>query len=197
MPYIRCPDCRTIFTVSASAFGQEFLCKSCSSKSLIDTDFLARFQLPEIIRIQLLTPEGTPFTSFPVPVMIDYGYQLPPLLTDSAGQLVISRDMFAKAQRDEISTGIMDHRGDYSLRRYILCKIPSESDARAASKARATSGWPILDFERELYGDFERLLDAYIPPSAVTRAESTIDLAEEKDVVNLGLIIKLKNEAAI
>jgi hypothetical protein len=151
---------------------------------------LARFQLPNIIHIQLLTPEGVPFTQIPVPLMIKYGYQLPPLWTNSSGQLRVKRKMFSKAEHDEISTGLMDHRGTYELNRYIQCRVLSQADARAAAEARVGSGWPILSFEKELYGDLTTLFDAYIPTKSISPVDSTIDLAEGRDVVRLALTIK-------
>jgi hypothetical protein len=105
--------------------------------------------------------------------------------------------MFSKAERDHISTGIMDHRGDYSLNRYVRCRVLSQSDALAAATARVKSGWPILDFERELYGDLDTLGDAYIPIEDIYGIESAIDLGESKDEVNWDLTIRVSGRTAI
>src|SRR5687767_14303487 len=108
MPQCICPSCKTFFSVSSSEFGEKYRCNSCGTDFVLDVIHLARYQLPDIIQIQLQNIDGTPFTRFPIPVMVDYGYKLPPLQSDSLGRVLIKREMFSKAQRDEVSTGIMD-----------------------------------------------------------------------------------------
>ncbi len=195
MPQCRCPDCQTVFPVLSSAFGQRFRCDACGSEFVLDIVHLARYQLPNMIRIQLRKTDGTAFTEPSVPVIVDYGYQLPPLRSDSSGQVLITREMFSKAERDEISTGIMDHKGDYSLGRYIRVRILARSDAIAASKARATSGWPILDFERELYSDLNLLVAAYVSNEDIAPVEAIIDLSRGPSTVDLEITIDTRRDA--
>ena len=73
MPQCRCPDCQTVFPVLSSAFGQRFRCDACGSEFVLDIGHLARYQLPNIIRIQLGKTDGTAFTESPVPMIVDYG----------------------------------------------------------------------------------------------------------------------------
>jgi hypothetical protein len=83
------------------------------------------------------------------------------------------------------------------LNRYVRCRVLSQSDALAAATARVKSGWPILDFERELYGDLDTLGDAYIPIEDIYGIESAIDLGESKDEVNWDLTIRVSGRTAI
>jgi len=190
MPECICPSCKTLFSASSSEFGENYRCNSCGAEFALDVVHLAHYQLPNIIRIQLQNIDGTPFIRFSIPVIVDYGYKFPPLQSDSLGQVLIKREMFSKAQRDEISTGMMDYRGDYSLNRFIRIKVLGRSDAIEVSNARIKSGWPILDFEKELYTDMPSLIAAYVPIEDIVPVEANIDIAKEKDVVDLDLIIE-------
>jgi hypothetical protein len=76
------------------------------------------------------------------------------------------------------------------LNRYIHCRVLSQADARAAAEARVSSGWPLLDFEKELYGDLATLIDAYIRLKIFPGLIRLFDLGERKDVVKLALTIK-------
>lgn len=189
MPECRCPNCKTYFLAPSSIFGFQYKCETCKSEFKLDIIHLARFQLPYKIRIQLRNSDGSSFTKFSVPVMIQYGFSLPPLLSDSLGRLLITREMFDKAQADEISTGLMDHKGDYSLVRYINISIPSINDAKKLSEQRANSGWPILSFEQELYGDMSNLLASYIPEEDIEPVSTKIDLSKENDAVELEIFL--------
>jgi hypothetical protein len=154
---------------------------------------LARYELPSIIRIQLINPDGTPFTRFSIPVMVNYGYRLPPLRSNSNGQILITKEMFLKAQRDEISTGIMDHKGDYSLNRFVRIGILEKNESIAASNARSKSQWQILDFEKELYSNMKSLASAYISDENIVPVEKNVDLSKATDVYDLELIVQCKN----
>src|SRR5512144_1381896 len=143
MPECMCPSCKAFFSAPSSAFGEIYRCASCGSEFKLDTVHLARYKLPRIIHIQLQNADGAPFTRFAVPVMVAYGYHLPPLLSNRHGQVTITKEMFLKAERDEISTGIMDHKGDYYLNRFISIRILGKDQASKASNARANSPWHI------------------------------------------------------
>jgi hypothetical protein len=163
MPDCTCPICGQPFTVPSSLFGVKYRCSACGSEYLLDIKHPARYELPSIIRIQFHDSRGDPFAEFRVPVMVEYGYHLPPLLSNSQGQTIITREMFRKAQRDEISTGIMDHKDDFALNRFVRIKVPARMEAIKVAEARSGSGWPILDFEKELYGNLPPLLQPMCP----------------------------------
>jgi hypothetical protein len=190
MPECICPSCKTFFSAPSSIFGETYNCNSCGAEFKLDIVHLAHYELPSIIRIQLKNPNGTPFTRFSVPVMVNYGYRLPPLRSNSNGLVLITKEMFLKAQRDEISTGIMDYKGDYSLNRFIHIGILGHNESIAAANARSNSGWPILDFEKELYSDFGSLVAAYLLDENIAPADTNIDISQPKDIVELELIIK-------
>ena len=158
---------------------------SCGSEFRLDVVHLAHYELPRSIHVQLQNIDGTPFTRFAVPVMVEYGYRLPPLLSNAAGQIMITKEMFLKAEQDEISTGIMDHKGDYLLNRFIRIRILGKDQSTAASNARSNSPWHILPFEKELYGNMRSLVTAYIPDEDIIPTEMNVDLSKANDVVNL------------
>jgi hypothetical protein len=191
MPECICPSCNTFFSAPSSAFGERYHCASCGTEFKLDVVHLARYRLPNLIRLQLENTDGTPFTRFAVPVMVEYGYRLPPLRTNAHGQIMITKQMFLKAQYDEISTGIMDHKGDYSLTRYIRIRILGKNEADARSKARSNSPYPILSLEKELYGDMRSLAAAYIPEEDILPIEIDVDLSKANDVVNLEMPVSL------
>jgi len=189
MPECICPSCKTFFSSPSSAFGEHYRCTSCGSEFRLDVAHLARYELPSIIRIQLQNADGTPFTRFVVPVMVEYGYGLPPLHSNLDGQVTITKEMFLKAKEDEISTGIMDHKGNYSLNRFIRIRILGKNQSIAASNARSNSPWHILPFEKELYGNMRSLAAAYIPDEDIIPAELNLDLSKVEDVVNLEMTV--------
>jgi len=187
MPQCMCPNCKTPFAARSSEFGEKHRCESCGFEFKLDVAHLARYQLPSVIRIQLRDPEGNPFIRSSIPILVSYGYQFPPLRSDQHGQILITKEMFMKAQHDEVSTGIMDHRGDYSLNRFVHIKVPGQSEAITISKSRSSSPWPILDFERELYGDMEFLAAAYVPEENIAPIEISVDLSQVSGSVDLEL----------
>ena len=189
MPECLCPICKTSFAAPSAAFGKLYRCDSCGSEYMLDVEHLARYELPTAIHIQFRDRQGEPFTKFPFSVIIDYGYRLPPLRPNGQGQLLITKKMFLGAERDEILTGIMDHKGDYALSRFIRIRVPGLREALELSKARSSSPWPILDFEKELWGDMPSLIAAYIPSQDVVPMESTVDLAQHSDLVSLELVV--------
>ena len=189
MPECMCPNCKTPFSARSSEFGVKHRCASCGFEFKLDVAHLARYQLPSTIRIQLRDVEGNPFTRYSVPVLVSYGYQFPPLRSDQQGQILITKEMFMKAQQDEVSTGIMDHRGDYALNRFIHLKVPERTEASKLSKARSSSGWPILAFEKELYSDMATLAAAYLLEENIAPAEISVYLSKGIEVVDLELEI--------
>lgn len=190
MPECICPNCNTPFSASSSAFGENYRCSTCGFEFKLDTKHLAHYQLPNVIHIQLQDINEQPFTRFSVPVLVSYGYEFPPLRSNPEGQILITKEMFLKAQRDEVSTGIMDHKGDYSLNRFIQIKIPGRSEAVALANSRLGSQWPILDFEKELYNNIDSLGAAYVPEEDVVPVETVVDLSKTNGVVTLELIVK-------
>lgn len=189
MPECSCPSCKAYFSVPSSAFGENYHCASCGSDFRLDIVHLARYKLPSIIHIQLKNADGTPFTHFAVPVMIAYGYHLPPLLSNRHGQIKVTKEMFLKAEQDEISTGIMDHKGDYSLNRFIGIRILGKNQASEASNARSNSPWHILPFEKELYGNMRTLVAAYLPEEDIIPVAKIVDLSKSRDIVNLDITV--------
>lgn len=189
MPQCMCPNCKTTFSVRSSEFGENHQCISCGYEFKLDVIHLAHYQLPNVIRIQLYDVERNPFTRFSVPVMVNYGYEFPPLRSNKDGQIIITKEMFMKAQRDEISTGIMDYRGDYSLNRFIHIKLLDRGQSFVASNSRKHSQWQILDFEKELYGNMRSLVAAYLPEKDIVPTETSIDLAKASDEINLDIMV--------
>ena len=191
MPTCRCPDCEKLFDVASSAFGTPYSCPSCGATSVLDVAYLAHFSLPDILRIQLVDVSHSPFQVPRIVVLVRYGYSLPPLATDAFGTLSVTADMFHKAEEDEVSTGIMDHMGDYSLNRYVSVTIPSPQVLRTIQKAREQSPWPILQFEAELHQDLPRMLNllANNGNANVTPAQVQVDLAEAQSTVEISVCV--------
>jgi hypothetical protein len=123
--------------------------------------------------------------------MVRYGYQLPQLLPDEKGRIVITKEMFLKAEQEEMTIGIMDHKGDYSLNRYVRIRVPGRSEALRMANARASSGWPILDFEKELYGSMQALISAYAPGEDIAPMGKMVDLARKLSAVDVEFIISV------
>ena len=127
-----------------------------------------------------------------VVVLLERGYSLPPLVTDSCGSLAVTADMFEKALSDEVSTGLMDHKGDYSLNRYVTVSVPTSDALQAQRQGRERSGWPILEFESELYGDIGTMLELLTSNNnaGLIPASVRVDLAEGRDVVDVCVCVK-------
>ncbi len=156
---------------------------------VLDSNQIAHFELPEEIRIEIVEADRRPWAGPSVPVLLRRGYSLPPLKTDDRGRLRVTKEAFQRAETDEVSTGLMDHRGDYSLVRYVEVSVPSTEQELAMATARRNSGWPILAFEKVIYGSLDRLLAAYVPPAAgrVMPTHAVVDLARNDKEVDLVL----------
>jgi hypothetical protein len=160
----------------------------------LDTLHLARFTLPDAIRIRLRGEDGKPFQLLSLPVMVEYGYCLPPLLSNSQGEVLVTHEVFEKALRDHLGAGIMDARGaDYSLNRHVRIRVPSREEGLRAAKARQGSGWPLLPLEQAIHNDIESLIRAYVPACDVYHEEYLVDLADEKPYYDVILTVRLKN----
>jgi hypothetical protein len=106
--------------------------------------------------------------------------------------------MVDRAAGDEASTGLMGHRGDYSLLRVIEIHVLSAEDGHRMADARRNSGWPILPFEKELHGTLQRLVAAFVPPNNARIATSTavVDLEPARDEIAVAVPVRrLGNEA--
>jgi hypothetical protein len=152
------------------------------------SNVLPHYVLPETLRIELQDKEGKFFTRFPVAVMVRYGYQLPPLLSDSSGKILVTREMLLKVERDEISSDIMGKQ-DYSTNRYMFVEILSQKDASVLSKKRMNSGWPIQDFEKELYGDMRALLAAFNQKEDIRPVKEVVDLSLNQNQLEIILTV--------
>lgn len=175
MPLFRCPTCNAVFSDRADSVGSSVRCVNCSNGFTLDIEHLAHFLLPMELEVQVRHSSGAAVPD--CPVLISYGYDLPPLRTNSQGSISVLRQAFEKSQADEVSTGLMDHKGDYSLGRFVRIRVPSRQEAIRLSHGRRHSGWPILAFERELYRNLESLLMAYVPPLECPNTERELDLA--------------------
>jgi len=78
--------------------------------------------------------------------------------------------------------------------RHVEVWVPSTAQGLSMAAARQSSGWPILPFEKALYGNLDGLLSAYVPPQqahvAPTRAE--IDLATTRN--DIKVVVKVSRE---
>jgi hypothetical protein len=175
MPECTCPNCSTIFRAPSSAFGTLIRCPSCRSEYPLLTEYLARFDLPDSIHLQFREPSGKAFTRFSVPVLVQYGYDLPPLRSDASGQLLIDKAMFLRAQSDEINHAAMDHKGDYSLNRHVRIMVPNRSQGRKLADARMSYGSYLFPYEKELYRNM-RALAAYVPAADIVPFVILVDL---------------------
>lgn len=119
MPECRCPKCYKLISVSSSDFGEPSVCMFCGFSYILDVKELAHFKLPNSIRIMLVDKNGKSACLSKATIEVEYGYKLPILQTSEKGTLIITKDIFEKAMSDEINSGLMDHKGDYSLNRYI------------------------------------------------------------------------------
>ena len=190
--YCRCPKCRELFGTRCCEFGCQHACSSCGNQFNLDTDHIAHFELPQVINVRLVDKSGLPVRLGHVNILVTYGYTLPLLQTDDEGSLTVTVEMFQKAEADEISTGIMDHKGDYTLNRYVTVAVPSAADLQAMGRRRRQSGWVILPFEQELYGDLDRLCQAYVDNrnASVCPATEKVDLSITMGKVDVALNVE-------
>lgn len=188
----RCPQCQTLFDVRSDDFGSVYRCPVCRAEFVLDRNHLARFQVPRILRIHLVDEGGLPVCLENIAVLVSRGYMLPPLLTDEKGTISIPIEMFLLAQADEISTGLMDHKGDDSLNRYLSIDVPSPSQLRALGEGRRQSGWPILPLEAELYGDLDRLCAVYDSNNnaLVCPSRMQMDLSRGKEEMDVPIRVR-------
>ena len=194
MPQCKCPRCSTTFNCSSSRFGKTYCCRTCGFSFKLDVVHLARYRFPQIIEIHLVNEEGRPFTDFQVPVFIDYGYYVPPLLPDADGRIVITKEIMEQAKNDHRSTGIMDYKyDDYSLNRFIALSILGEKESSEKAKGRFQSGWPITSLEKQLYGEMKQVALAYGNYQGVRPLRMTIDLSEDRDIVTIDIPIIIFN----
>jgi len=127
--YIRCPNCKKLSDAKSSDFGKKFVCHQCSASFVLNTDSLPHFELPETIRIIL------PKKMSHIRVIVEYGYRLPPLKSNSDGQIIVTRAMFEKAQNDA-----QRDRADYSLGRFVTINIPSKGKLSQLGYERIADG---------------------------------------------------------
>ncbi len=144
--YFRCPKCKLLSNAKSSDFGAKVMCPNCDERFILDIEHLPHFDLPKKIKIQLIGDGDLGG----IIVLINYGYTFPPLLTGPSGKLIITRKMFDMAQRDD-----QTDRADFTLRRFINIEIPAINKLQRIAERRLKSGWQILGFERELFGDLD------------------------------------------
>ena len=185
----RCPKCGKLFEVASSAdFGTAFTCAACGFRDTLDTGHLAHFRLPESIRLQLVGEDGQPLEVSGVVLILEYGYQLPPLRTDAHGRVVVPERMFQEAQKDDVSRD----RGDYTLNRRIDVAVPSDEELRTIASRRRSSGWGVSSLEEKLYGNIDALVSAYMSNnnSSIKPTKMTIDLENAAGIVDLSLKVQ-------
>jgi hypothetical protein len=175
----RCLKCGHLFRAATSDFGRQVSCRRCRFSRILDTDAIAHFELPDELRISVRETDGHPWRGPAIPVFLRHGYRLPPILIDESGRLAVTKEMFRRSEHDEVSMGLMDHRGEYSTVRHVEISVPSTEQGLAMANARKNSGWPILPYEKSIYGSLENLLAAYVPleVAQVTPTHATLDLA--------------------
>ncbi len=188
----RCPNCRLVFDCSSADFGKSHTCSHCGYTWDLKPFHLVRYRLPKFITIRVFDDVGSPFRKFPVPVLVNYGFPLPPLLTDVAARVMVTTDMILKARNDALSTDIMGKR-DYAANRYIIVVVPDRAQGTELAKTRKSSGLSIRPYEKELYGDLYTLCAAYVPVEDVMPVKAFIDLATEETEINLPLTIMFKD----
>jgi hypothetical protein len=88
----------------------------------LDTNLLARFNLPDVIHIQLVGQKSDVANR---QVDVKYCYPLGQFKTDDSGSLTLTKSMIERAIEDYVSIdGIMDHKYDVpSLHRYLFLVI--------------------------------------------------------------------------
>jgi hypothetical protein len=186
----RCRECKNIFESPSSDFGKKYHCVHCGNEFMLDPQDLVHYHLPKIIEIQVITNEGLPFTEFAVPILVDYGYCTPPLKTDEKGHIVITQELLLEAKQEEISGDIMGSKyNDYSLNRYLILRVLSQKIGSQKASARMNSGWPLSDQEKRIYGNMEKLVEAFKPSEEIAFVEKFVDLSQENEHIVLDITI--------
>lgn len=187
-----CPECSELYSARSSDFGELITCLNCDCRYLLDTEHLAHFTLPERLTVFLKDQLGQSVQIPNVVVSVEYGYNIPPLQTDGNGRLIVSKDVFEKTEQDEMSSGLQDHKGDYSLNRYIRVAVLTPAELKHMAKARKAGGWPILEFEKELYASLRAMLEVlrHNNNSEVNPAHTLIDLHNQEDSVTVDLVVR-------
>ena len=116
---IRCPKCKKLFPVTSSDFGNQSNCPHCNNNFLIDTEHLPHFNLPEKITIKSKSSNQK--------IIIKYGYKLE-TKTNNNSITTITKKQLKEAEHEEIMSGLMDHKGDYSLNRYLKVESNNNSE---------------------------------------------------------------------
>lgn len=76
----------------------------------------------------------------------------------------VSREILLEADLDHASAGTMDHKyDDHALTRFINVRILDQKEASERAKAKIASKWPIINLEKRLRGDIEKLIMAVVP----------------------------------
>jgi hypothetical protein len=121
----RCPQCRNEFQVKTGRFGKTICCSVCSHLWVLNVDHIAKYEIPDIIKIQVKNREGIELPNEQVEV--EYNYPILKLQTDSKGRILLTGDMIRKGLQDYVSLdGIMDHKGDnHACQRYIHLNVGS------------------------------------------------------------------------
>jgi hypothetical protein len=168
-----------LFPAASRQFGTEFRCPLCGHTFELDTGHLARFELPATIVVRLSCPGRRPEEMADVVVLAEYGGLLPPVRTDRQGEARFAKEVFLKHIQQNAEVGLMEARGkDYGLIRFVRFIIPDTALLSDIAARRKSSGWPILSLERELFGDIDGLVDAYLHNrnGMFSRVDCTVDL---------------------
>ena len=131
-----CPKCRNEFQVKSSEFGKTIRCSGCSHKWVLDVDNITKYELPDIIKIQIKNSNGIELPNEQVEV--EYNYPILKLQTDLKGKILLTRDMVLKGLSDYVSLdGIMDHKYDnHACQKHIYLNIGSVKTNIDLSKNR-------------------------------------------------------------
>lgn len=180
--FIRCPKCGEINEAKSSDFGNIFSCQQCKNNFSLDIDLLARFDLPDKIEIVIRGPQKIN----DITVIVEYGYQFPPLKTNAEGKIIIWKEMFCKAQADD-----QREKAEYDLCRFISINIFTKNKLKKIADNRKNSGWPILSFEKELYDNIDNLMNAYTLNNNFQNVDHyfKIDLEQNKKEIDLAITI--------
>ena len=175
-------------------FGKSSVCPSCHFVFTIDTEHLAQFELPEAIEIKVLDENELAISN--VIIFVSYGYFLPPLRTNENGFCTLTKEMFVKSEQDEISTGLMDHKGDYSLNRYIKIQVPTQTQISDYVMRRKNSGWSLLPFEAEYFQDFNSFAEICSHSNQFITEPVTkrIDIENVNKSIQLTITVKCRNQ---
>lgn len=176
-----CPNCKCSFQAESECFGKSFECEKCKTHFVLDVIHLAKFQLPDEIRIQFIKREI--FKQYSnIAVFAYYGYRVGPIYSNTNGQVIITKDIFIKEENDYRNIGIMDVKGDFSLNRFIKIVMPTQEELENLITKRVSSGWPFTDFEISLYGDIE----SYVMAAKNANNRLSKSIQYEIDLNNIG-----------